>query len=62
MYYVLVCYLFAIASLAVAGYAHKKYHGGLSVAFSAVFGLIGILMFIFTIIITIVMISTHRTY
>jgi len=62
MYYVLVCYLFGIVSVVIARYAHKKYHGGLSVAFSAVFGLIGILVLVFTVIITIVMISTHRTY
>jgi len=62
MYYVLVCYLFGIASLLFARYAHKKYHGGLSVAFSAVFGLIEVLVLVFTIIITVVIISTNRTY
>ena len=62
MDYVVVCYLFAITSLVIGYYIYKHYRGELKLMFSMVFGIIGIVVLIFTVIITVVMINTHRTY
>jgi hypothetical protein len=62
MDYVLVCYLFGIVSLVIGRYTYKHYRGELKMMISMVFGVIGIIVIIFSIIITTVMVRTHRSY
>jgi len=62
MAYIIVSYLVGIISSVIAYFIHKKYPGKLGRMFSVVFGLIGVLVIIYTIIITIVMLKSHRSY
>ena len=62
MGYVAVTYLFGIVSMIIGYYIFKKYYRGFGKALSVVFGLIGVLVLIYSIVITIVMIEDHRSY
>ena len=62
MGYVAVSYVFGIALAVIGYYIFRKYPGKVGRALSVVFGLIGVLVFIYTVVITIVMIKDHRSY
>jgi len=62
MGYIAVSYLFGIVSAVIGYYIFKKYPGKVGRALSVVFGLIGVLIIIYTIVINIVMIKDHRNY
>jgi uncharacterized membrane protein YeaQ/YmgE (transglycosylase-associated protein family) len=62
MGYIAVAYLFGIVSVVIAYYIFKKYGAGFGKALSVVFGVIGALVLIFSVVLTIVMITDHRSY
>ena len=62
MGYIAVGYAFGIVSAIIGYYIFKKYPGKVGRALSVVFGLIGMFVIVFAIIITIVMIKDHRSY
>ena len=62
MGYVAVTYVFGIVSVLIAYYIFRKYWAGFGKALSVVFGLIGVLVLIYSVVITIVMIADHRSY
>jgi hypothetical protein len=62
MGYVAVTYIFGIVSMVIGYYIFKKYNRGFGKALSVVFSLIGVLVLIYSIVITVVMIKDHRTY
>lgn len=62
MGYIAVGYAFGIVSALIGYYLFKKYRGKVARALSVVFGLIGGFVIIYSIVVTIVMITEHRGY